>query len=337
MTLYRKTAGDAILRRQLTGKLCNTCCDVFSSSDCACFLNPNPDAWVDSTVYQIGDCVKHGLWVYYSKLADNQYNEPNPSLSTIWQPYGFSDTEPEPPLHDFEKTYTLGDCTIYGGLNKKLMGEDPPVWMTYYIGNTLTHWNSFSPYGGVGKSPSYFVVSFESNYDDLGSPAHTQSLKGKIVLTKESGLGCSYMGRGTANFTDSEDGPFIFTLCGFYNVAGGGGGTSILGYSPGCAAGDKGGFTGDVYAVIPQITAGRHCEFEKTETWNYVSGGHLWGQMSARPLDCDYVQYSTSIVYNSGACVYHAGRFWRCISSNGPGTPAGVQEPDDSSAYWEEA
>jgi hypothetical protein len=311
---------------------------VYSGANCACFLNPDPGTWIDSTVYQVGDCVKHGYYVYFSVIADNQYNEPDPGSTVNWYPYGYANIDPDPPAYVLGKTYSIGDCAYKSGYNQIYLG----TWFTYYVGETLSEWNSFSPYGGVGKSPAGYVLAFESNYNKTTSPTRSQTLKGKIVLTHSigAGLSCAYLGRGTANFYDSEEGPFVFTLNGSYSVSGGGAKVTAQAFltSPGLPAGDYGGFdTGFLYARLPDVSGGRYCKITNTDSYDYTTDARYWGTTSARPIDCDYVQYSTSIVYYSGACVYHVGRFWKCIAANGPGTTAGVQEPDDGSSYWEEA
>lgn len=340
MTLHRDGESGALLRKA-SGGLCTTCCEAFASVDCTCFLDPDPAAWSDATTYAVGACVYHDGWCYYGKLTDNLDNEPAYG-SSYWEQYQKGDLETEPAAWASGTEYVYGNCVVYDSKNyyckvATSTGDAPGTgsayWARYYIGSTLSHWNSFSPYGGVGTTPRYFVVTFDIAWEKTSAPTRTQSLKGTIVVEIASEISptCTYTGSGVCVFIDSEDGTFAPTLEITLVVAGGVMSATVTDYD---------GFNNaEFFISTPSMVLGRYCIFEKFETWDNTTGGGIYhevGSCSYRPLDCSYTQYSASVNYAVSDCVSHDGKFWSCDTVNGPGTANGVQEPGNSTGYWTE-
>lgn len=228
--------------------------------------------------------------------------------------------DPEPDSWISEKTYALYECVAYGSYlyystTDNNAGHTPGAdgfWAVYLAcGNQ--NWNSFPPFGGIGKTPLKYAVSVSFTVTTEGESAPEINRKYYIALNK-----CCVSG------------PFSFCVHDYYAYADEQDGGSLIGLNLSCSETEI-KVTPYPYGInfIHCETGGCTIKGNCSNSGNW-SGGSLtkaWTiNVSWRPLDCDYTSWSELVDYNVNDCVAWHGKFYKACRRSGPNY-GGYQEP----------
>ena len=282
----------------------------------------------------------------------------------------YLDPDPDAPDWDSGTTYYLYDIVTYSGtiyyctVNGVTWAPGGIGWAVY------THcdnedWNSIEGFGGLGKTPKYYIVSAQitggfMREGNLSGAIYTMNIARKFPY----GSGCNYAGSQDLNSmytewdvydsgsivcsgvddTQSYTSPPLIRIYStpqirMYATF------SLSVFSPCTTLIDYTTFR-DRYASCDGsktlsrptfVIALDDCEMSGTKTADYSCYNDLGGGQSIEewksvvvtwvPANCDYSLYSEDVDYSAGDCVAWLGRLWKACKENGPGTAQGVQNP----------
>ena len=136
-------------------------------------------------------------------------------------PYPFSEDcccflNPSPAAWDDEIIYSLHECVSYSGSNwySSIDGDninnEPGVgegWVGYVsCGNE--DWNSVPPYGGIGKTPTYYAISLwitgYAEYNGTGGRYDYANYNMNLILKATVDDDCTHQLYNTSNVADSN-------------------------------------------------------------------------------------------------------------------------------------
>lgn len=248
-------------------------------------------------------------------------------------------TDPSPTAWSSGIIYKLHECVSHSGQNyysttDNNIGHEPGTddkWTTYTsCGNS--NWNSYPPFGGIGRTPAYYALSSRIEQDYVYtdgyygcSPALTRKfiVEGSAIVPQNPQNWCSWGGNTTQSYYYNDildfptcsktpdvqyDNPYPISVYLQCSV------TMVGFYYPTWRM----DFWGEniISGTRSRTTETQYPWYTKTEVWT----------MSWRPVDCIYSLWKDSTDYKVNDCVTWLGRFFKACLASGPNN-GGSQEP----------
>jgi hypothetical protein len=254
---------------------------------------------------------------------------------------------PSPPAWNDKIIYKFTECVSYNGqlwysLQNNNINHIPAVgvWWKVYTACGNTNWDSVPPFGGIGKTPQYYVVSSMAvRLLPYGGGECTQvTTYEPIILTSDGAYGgrCTWSGSAEATIeitATGDSGCDLPVVCkrtddiilnlrdsGYTTIKLARVGTPICSDSCICTS----VFSVGIASEEASISA---CTIKGSGTALY---GATWtSYFSWRPLDCNYMKWNSSTDYEINDCVTHVGYFFRACLPSGP-SKGGAVEPSES-------